>query len=172
MITHLRDYVIPAAYALLPPAMNSREATALLLAIALQESECCARRQHEGGPARGFWQFEKSGVVGVLRHHATKDVIAKVCEALVYPADAGACYAAIEHNDTLAAAFARCLLYTLPSALPTRTDPHAGWLQYLEAWRPGVPRPDTWDAHYARAWSLLGSNSKDRTQRLELGGTD
>ncbi len=153
MIAHLRAHVIPAAYALLPPPMASTAATAMLLAIALQESECTARLQFEGGPARGFWQFEKGGgVLGVLRHHATKKTIAAVCEALCYPADVSACYFAIKDNDTLAAAFARCLLWTLPDGLPPPTNPREGWAQYVEAWKPGKPHPEKWDANFAAGW--------------------
>lgn len=157
MMQQLRDYAIPAAYTLLPPALASREATALLLAIALQESDGLrARRQYEGGPARGFWQCERGGAVaGVLRHHATRAIIARVCEQLVYPPDVGACYVAIEHNDVLAAAFARCLLWTLPDSLPGPEQADAAWAQYLEAWRPGQPHPETWGDYYARAWALV-----------------
>jgi len=45
--------------------------------------------------------------------------------------------------------FARLLLWTLPSALPTTAD--EGWTQYLDAWRPGKPHPATWAGHWATA---------------------
>ena len=67
MIGHILAHTLPAAYSLLPAEMESAEATALLLSIGLQESQFTHRRQ-VGGPARGFYQFELSGVQGVLRH--------------------------------------------------------------------------------------------------------
>jgi len=66
----------------------------------------------------------------------------------------------LEHNDTLAAAFARCLLWTLPDNLPGEHDPADGWRCYVKAWRPGKPNPETWDNFYQRAWALtLGRQS-------------
>ena len=53
----MRDAVRPAL-ALLPAAMNTPQARCMLLAIGLQESRFVHRRQI-GGPARGFWQFER-----------------------------------------------------------------------------------------------------------------
>lgn len=154
MIGHLLAFAIPAAYTLLPPAMNSMAATAMLAAIALQESKAQWRRQI-GGPARGFWQFERGGgVVGVLTHPSTQHTIESVCGQLRYPVHPDQCYMAIEHNDVLAACFARCLLWTLPDPLPLEGDADEAWRQYLRAWRPGKPHPDAWAANYARAWDL------------------
>jgi hypothetical protein len=154
MIEHLIHHVIPAAYALLPPAMASRRATAMLIAIALQESRLTERRQLHGGPARGFWQFERIGIKGVLLHRKSQPPIEAVLATLCYPKDAEGAYEAVEHNDVLAASFARCLLWTLPEALPAREDTRLGWQQYLAAWRPGKPHPATWDALYQQAWTL------------------
>jgi hypothetical protein len=150
---YLRDHVIPAAYAILPPKMASREATALLLAIALQESRCDARCQHGGGPAHGFWQFERGGVAGVMKHGASARPFAEACLALRYPLDLDRVYRAIEHNDVLAAVCARLLLWTLPAPLPAAGQAEEGWRAYLSAWRPGKPHRDTWDAHFASAWA-------------------
>lgn len=157
---YLARYVIPAAYALLPPAMTSARATAMLLAIALQESDGLrARRQYGAGPARGFWQFERGtpatrgGVTGVLLHPQVGPLARGVCRALVVDPDPAAVYVAIEHQDVLAAAFGRLLLWTLPEALPGRDDAPAAWAQYLRAWRPGKPHPGTWAGHYATAWT-------------------
>src|SRR5688572_12878990 len=59
-IDYVHRLVIPAAYDLLPLHMASVEATAMLLAVGWQESDSFrARAQYEGGPARGFWQFER-----------------------------------------------------------------------------------------------------------------
>lgn len=140
-----------AACDLLPDRMNSPEAFANLYAIAGQESKLDERRQI-GGPARGFWQFEFGGIKGVLTHPASKPVIRSVLDRLDYDYSPDTSYVAIEHNDVLAFAYARCLLWTIPDALSTAGESERAWRQYLEAWRPGKPHRSTWDAHYARAW--------------------
>ena len=150
----LQNAIFPALR-LLPDKMDSRPARAMLIAIALQESRIKHRAQI-GGPARGYWQFELGGGVrGVLTHPASKPHIRSVLSALDYDPDSDAsnCWTAIEHNDLLAAAFARLLLWTLPSDLPAQNAPGAGWTQYIAAWRPGKPHRETWDAFYAQAWS-------------------
>lgn len=154
MIEQVQHYTLPAAFALLPQAMQTEEATALLLAIGLQESRFVHRRQ-VGGPARGFWQFELGGVKGVLEHEATMHIIADVSASLRYGGNTPLeLHLALEHNDVLAAAFARCLLYTLPNRLPGEHDAAAGWACYVAGWRPGKPLRDTWDNFYQRAWAL------------------
>lgn len=153
MIEHLRAWAIPASYTLLPIEMASDAATAMLLAIALQESKGEYRRQISG-PARGFWQFEWSGVFNTLTHYQTRKPLEKALATLRYVPDPEVCVRAIEHNDVLAAAFARCLLWSYPEPLPSRDEPDDGWRQYLETWRPGKPHYATWRSHYARAWAL------------------
>lgn len=155
-LDYLHRSVVPATYTLLPERMATQRATAMLLAIALQESKCIHRRQMGGGPARGFWQFEKDGgVAGVIAHHASRPAIGTVLETLRYPVYADECYRAIEHNDVLACAFARCLLWTLPAALPDRDEPDRAWSQYLDAWRPGTPHPETWAGYFDQAWRVV-----------------
>lgn len=158
MIDHILTYTIPAAYSLLPPAMRSIEATALLLAIGLQESRFLHRRQTEGGPARGFWQFEANGgVQGVLAHTTTQETILDVLTTLRYPIDAPVTiyHAVLEHHDVLACCFARLLLWTLPGVLPARGEVDRGWTQYLDAWRPGRPHSETWPALFEEAWTRV-----------------
>jgi len=157
MIEFVHAFILPAAYSLLPEAMATDEASAFLLAVGLQESKFEKRRQVKG-PARGLWQFERTGVGGVVRHAATKDHVIAVLEALAYgtPTDrTQKCYAAIGDNDVLACALARLLLWTLPTALPHRDDADGAWAQYLDAWKPGKPRRQTWAMNYARAWELV-----------------
>jgi hypothetical protein len=158
MIEQIARFVIPAALDLLPPAMTSPEARAMLLAIGLQESEFRLRRQSGGGPARGFWQFEKPGIRGVVTHTASRKHLATVLGELRYGAALGqtaTLHAIVEHNDILACIFARLLLWTLPDPLPTPDQAARGWAQYLDAWRPGNPRPETWGAHYDQAWAYV-----------------
>lgn len=152
----LHAHVLPAAFALLPTAMNTPAARAMLIAIALQESRCCHRRQ-VGGPARGFWQFEISGVRGVLSHKASKPHLANVLAVLAYPVtdDATTPYTALEHNDVLAGVFARLLLWTLPGSLPGPDAADEGWRQYIDGWRPGKPHRETWDAYWGMAWAIV-----------------
>lgn len=157
MIDHIRRYIIPAAYDLLPPSMASEQATGMLMAIGWQESRFAHRRQ-VNGPARGFWQFEVGGgVAGVLRHADTKTLARRALIALAYPHEPTphGVHMVIENNDVAAAIFARLLLWTLPGPLPTVVQPDEGWNQYLAAWRPGRPHQDTWKQSWNVAWSHL-----------------
>lgn len=152
--TFLRIAIQPAM-SLLPPAMNTPNARAMLLAICRQESRLTHRRQIRG-PARGFAQFELGGgVVGVLTHPKTRPLIEAVLTELSYVPAASACYDAIEHNDVLAMVFARLLLWTVPKALPGPDGAQEGWDQYIAGWRPGKPHRQTWDALYAEAWATV-----------------
>ena len=148
---------INPALLLLPPGMSSQPARVIMLAIAYQESALQHRRQ-VGGPARGYWQFEQGGGVrGVLRHTASQPHIRKVLAALDYDpnSEASACYSAIEHNDILAASFARLLLWTDAETLPS--DENAAWDLYLRTWRPGKPHPGKWAQNYMKAQHVIGS---------------
>ena len=158
MINQVRDFTLPAAYSLLPEAMNSPNASALILSIGLQESQFIARRQGGNGPARGFFQFEKAGIRGVATHASTRDLLQTALRDLCYSGSVGQTaklHAIIEHNDVLACVFARLLLWTLPGRLPARGEQEEAWRQYLDAWRPGKPRPTTWAAHFTEAWACI-----------------
>lgn len=147
--------IVPAL-CLLPSRMDSRASRAMLVAMAVQESGLIHRRQLHDGPARGWWQFEVIGVNGVMRHHATQDYAAGLCKVFGYPLDPYAIHAAIEHNDALAAGFARLALWPIPHALPDgRMDEDLGWRQYLQAWRPGKPRRETWHDSYSAGWAAV-----------------
>ncbi|CCH04686.1 phage-related hypothetical protein [Achromobacter xylosoxidans NH44784-1996] len=147
---------INPALALLPATMDTPAARVMLLAIGLQESRFTHRRQI-GGPARGFWQFEKGtrasrgGVWGVYLHPSSKDRLAALCKARSVSCDPDAIYAALEYDDVLAAGVARLLLWTDPKALPAIGDADAGWALYLRTWRPGKPHPQTWPDLYRQA---------------------
>ena len=126
-----------------------------LVAVAMQECGLMHRAQQPWGPGRGLWQFEPNGARGVLRHERTSQVADAICrEALVTPNVTGVMYA-IEHNDQLAAAFARLLLWTDPHSVPLN-EPD-GWRTYLRLWRPGKPRADQWRASWALAQSAVAS---------------
>jgi len=150
-LSEIRERAIAPALAMLPARMNSHAAIVEMLVIGLQESRF-QRRHQIGGPAHGYWQFEKGGGVrGVLRHHSSREHAQAVCRARNVIATEGAVYAALEHDDVLAAAFARLLLWTDPKVLPALGDEQAAWDLYLRTWRPGKPHRHTWDALYARA---------------------
>jgi len=143
------------ALSLLPGKMDSPPARAMIIAICLQESRLENRKQ-VGGPAHGFAQFEQGGgVTGVIKHEATSEIIRGVCKSLVIPFTPTECYEAITYNDVLACCFARLLLWTLPGKLANSYDAALGWNQYIEAWRPGKPRRESWDAYFNTAWLAI-----------------
>ena len=145
---------LKGAYRVLPIRMYTPEATQLLLTIGWQESRFEHRFQ-VGGPARGFWQFEQGGIRGVWNHETSKEYLQEALKALKYPADVNPelCYSAVAHNDTLAAVYARLLLWTSPKRLPRLTAPMDAWWYYKDLWRPGKPHPETW----IRAWDWAQS---------------
>lgn len=130
------------------PRLAGTTAERLLIAIALQESGLAHRRQ-VGGPARGFWQFERAGVAGVLLHRASSAEAAALARSLLFPATVEGIYSAIETNDMLACGIARLLLWTDPVPLP---DDEAGaWAYYVRNWRPGKPHRERWAANWNTA---------------------
>lgn len=155
LIDVLEKIVEPTYACLLPGRFASPEATVLLLAIGLQESGFATRTQR-GGPARGFWQFEqRGGVKGVLNHAASRLTVRSVClHRAVAPTESDV-YMAIGHDDMLACAVARLLLWTDPAKLPAIGDAPAAWAMYERNWRPGKPHPDAWGEHYALAKRAL-----------------
>lgn len=147
-------HAINPALAMLP-GMDSPTARVIMLAIAFQESGLQHRRQRRG-PARGYWQFEHGGGVrGVLNHSSSRPHIRSVLEQLDYKATSNpaTCYAAIEHNDILAAAFARLLMWTDPQPLPT--DESGSWDLYMRTWRPGKPHISAWASNYQKALEAI-----------------
>lgn len=154
-LDEITQRAIEPAYALLPARMRSKEATLMLLAIGLQESRFEHRRQI-GGPARGFWQFERGGgVLGVLTHPASRQAARDVCTRFDIGWDSRAVYRELADNDILAAAFARLLLYTHPAPLPALGSEADAWDYYIRNWRPGKPHLGTWPEMYQNALSFV-----------------
>lgn len=150
-------YAIRPSLELLPIGMSSPAGTAMVLAIALQESRLQNRTQI-GGPARSYWQFEVGGGVrGVLNHVLSKPHAQRLLAMLDYDptSDAVTVHNAMQHNDVLAAGFARLLLWTSPEALPGRDRADRGWDIYQSVWRPGRARPDSWPGYFNAAWALV-----------------
>jgi hypothetical protein len=145
---------VEPALVLLPKAMDTLPARALLLAIGLQESRLEFRRQHGDGPARGLWQFEQGGgVKGIYEHDASALWTRALCNARNTAWAISSIWAALEYDDVLAAGCARLLLFTDPRPLPTLDDPGGAWDYYVRNWRPGKPIPATWAANHAAAVS-------------------
>lgn len=154
--------VLPKAFALLPPKMETNEAKVMLLSIGLQESLLKHRYQivqgkpGAKGPARGLWQFEKGGGVrGVLTHKASAALAKEIQAKLGHGVGVDAAYEALEKDDVFAAAFARLLLYTDPYNLPELGQAQRGWNLYERVWRPGRPHRDKWDANYQMSLDLV-----------------
>jgi hypothetical protein len=147
---------VDPALALLAKLANVKSddrARVLMMAIAGQESAWKERRQI-GGPARGFWQFEKGGgVAGLFR--VTPNQLKAVCDELEVPYDPTIVFEAMAWNDTLAACMARLLFWTDASQLPEVGNVDAAWAYYQRNWRPGAPHPEIWPARYGTAMGLV-----------------
>lgn len=143
---NVQRVILEPAMCLLPPEMSSKPAFQLLITIGLQESGFRSRVQNGGGPARGFWQFENAGTLGVLNHPSTSKLAIAICNELCYSPDTVTLKSGIQNNDVLAAAFARLLLWTHPKPLPT--NERDAWQYYLDTWRPGKPRQYAWAEYY------------------------
>lgn len=152
--------ILADAFSLLPARMDTPEARVMLLAIALQESRLRHRWQvlsgGRKGPARGLLQFERrGGCKGVVDHPASRYWMHRVCAARGVTFTATAIWHAIEHDDVLAAAAARLLLFTDPRRLPDLGDEAGAWNLYMRTWRPGRPHRATWTALYAQALAAV-----------------
>ena len=160
-LTNIVETAVDLALALLPKAMNTPQARVLMLATGLQESRFEFRRQLGNGPARSFWQFERGnsasrgGVWSVYLHPDSKDLLAKLCLDRDCAFDPLAIWERIENDDVLAAGLARLLLWTSVKTLPMLGEVNAAWLYYLDCWKPGKAKPDTWPALYAQALDFV-----------------
>jgi hypothetical protein len=136
-------------------SMDSHAARVLLAAIGFQESRFEYRTQL-GGPAHGFWQFERGGgVTGVLTNVHTRNKAKGICFVRDVCAMPEPVYQAIVNDDFLACAFARLLLYADPRPLPLPGQSREAWDYYLHNWRPGKPKVASWPAMYARAMEMF-----------------
>lgn len=147
---------IRPALGLLPPAMTSDEAILMLLAIGQQESAFKYRQQMGGGPARGFYEFEKGGVRGVLQHPSSKPYAIEIARDFDLAPDVQAVYDELPTNDVLAAAFARLLLWTDGHGLPLLGAEQAAYDLYIRTWRPGKPSRERWGVSYRKALGFMG----------------
>lgn len=148
--------LIEPAFKELPPKMTSDAARVYMLAIGLQESQFVHTVQMGGGPAHGYWQFERGGgVKGVLRHAASKDHAAAALHKRNIPITSQDAWDALAHDQVLAAIFARLLLWTSPKALALEEN-YAWEIYDKDLWRPGRPHPEFWPDNWALAMALVG----------------
>lgn len=150
---------------------NGPAAEAMMVAIGLQESRFIHRDQvvpgkapGQVGPATGFWQFEKNGgVAGVMQHARSAEIarIAADAAGVAWDRDAIWRWFTTPDGDTLAACFARLLLFTDPAALPAAVagTEEAAWACYLRNWRPGRPHRATWGACWAQGVALAAGGA-------------
>jgi hypothetical protein len=75
----------------------------------------------------------------------------RVCHERGVKPVAAEVWRALQHDDILAAAAARLLLFTDPRRLPALGDEAAAWQCYIRTWRPGKPHRSTWPSLYAAA---------------------
>jgi hypothetical protein len=78
-----------------------------------------------------------------------------VCQARKVEPNARALWQALQHDDTLAAATARLLLFTDPKRLPPAGAAEEAWALYMRVWRPGKPHPQTWAGFYRAALAAV-----------------
>jgi len=156
---------IDAGFHFLPEDMDTIQARAMLYSIAFQESGFQTRNQFGEGPARSFWQFEPVGIKGVIEHPSSAYFAKGILGQLYIEIEDA--YEAITYSDPLATAFARLNLWRLPDALPEREDVEEGWKQYLEAWKPGIPRPEKWPDNFERGWELALAEERIQNERVD-----
>ena len=151
---------INEAFAPLPAKLDSIGVRIQLTAIGYQESLFEHRRQvvtvtRDGakvnvpeGPAVSFWQFERSGITGVMNFYRPQVVewARSVCTARGVPFAVEAVWSAMQTDDVLGAAFARLLMYT--DAAPVPVVQSEGWAMYLRTWRPSKPKPSRWQSSW------------------------
>lgn len=149
-LSNVSETILNPLFKILPAYMDSDKARVMLLAIGLQESGFAHRRQING-PARGYWQFEKGGVLGVFKHHTSMEPLRLLCRDRDCSFDPAAIYPRLEDDDILAAGVARLLLLTDPKPLPEVNDEQGAWDYYKRTWRPGKPHPSRWPRNHADA---------------------
>lgn len=159
----LAEVIAPTFRELLPGKFDSPEARVLLLAIFIQESDLAYRKQ-VGGPAMGLAQFEQGGGVrGVLNHPASRTYVRMVCQHRAVAPTERDLYMALSHDDLLACAIARLLLWTDPDPLPAVGNEQAAFDYYRTNWRPGAWNRDPegvrsrWHRSYAKALQAVSA---------------
>lgn len=129
--------------------LSSPQATTLLLVIAKVESNCewTAQRLKEDikGPARGLWQFERTGIKGILTHPNSRHRLINILDKMsinttqAFELLVTQIWNELEKDDIFACKVARLLLWTDPRRLPLINDYDRSYDYYIRNWRPGKP---------------------------------
>lgn len=156
---------IDPALDLLPAKMRTDEARCLLLAIGRQESGFDARDQYDEkgalGPALGFWQFERNGVLAVMHNNASAPYLYGLIKQLDIRYGSMPIWEALATIDELAAGCARLLMWADPYPLPKIGDEDAAWELYaIHLWRPGKPDRKRWTSSYEQAVETMRANAR------------
>lgn len=127
----------------------------MLLAIAGQESNWTDRVQANNGPAHSFWQFERGGILGLMRDDETSRSVSVLCGMAGVAVQSTAIWRFMgeEEGDNFSAAMARLLLWSDPMPLAKTED--VAWEYYLRLWRPGKPDRARWASVYPQAVAAI-----------------
>lgn len=147
--------VIIPALGYLPGELDSPEARVMLLAVALQESGLRTRVQDNSGPARGFWQFERGGVIAVLDNSVSMQGMRDLCRSFAVAPIPSDVYYTLTQDDVFACGVARWYLRCDPHPLAELGDADDAWLGYQVSWGPGQPKPEAWAANYGAALAAV-----------------
>lgn len=161
--------VIRPGLAMLDEAKRGPAAECMMLAIALQETGLRYLYQVDGDGrpllklARGFWQFEKGGVRGVLTHPSTAWLRDMLARHGMPGATVDQLHLALPASSLLQAWCARANLWWFhdPLPQPAAEGQHEGWMQYLAIWGPGKPRPLEWHGNWAAAVTAVAEPGQD-----------
>lgn len=151
-----KQVLIPALYELerCTGIQPSKEAARFILTIMLQESGLKHRYQLRSmfglaGPARGFPQFERIGVKGVMQHQHTVAHMKRWAKHCWVTFHHEAIWRALEGHDVFATGVARLNFWASPHPIPNTAE--EGWKAYIKVWRPGKPHSSTWYNHWKTA---------------------
>lgn len=138
----------------------SVEEHTMLLAIAGVESAWSQRTQQPVAYAHSFWQWERGGVLGLMRDDETSKQVAVLCGMAGVPFQSTGIwnYMAKPEADNFSAAMSRLLLWTDPSPLPKTMDD--GFDYYVRNWRPGKPYEPRWAAVWSQAVAAISEGTK------------
>lgn len=139
-----------------PAVLISQKASLLLLAIAGQEAGWTDRIQQPNGPARGFWQSEKGGMLKGVIGGPYAPVLDKFLSIYSLPADPNLLFEALAWHDPLSCFVARLGLFMDPSSLPAVGNEDDAWACYEKNWQPGKPSRSRWSAVYPQSLAAIG----------------
>ena len=144
----------------IPHIPASTEEQVMLMAIAGQESNWTDRRQAHNGPASSFWQFERTGILGLMRDDETSKWVAVICglSGVALQSTAIWRFMGTPEGDTFSCAMGRLLLWTDPMRLPKNEQD--AWLGYYRLWRPGAPDRARWAVRYPEAVAAVQHGAK------------